>query len=183
MTKKHEIIITSKAIIVDGKKLSTDFEGAKMLKDVYINKIGNYPKFYKMDILCQLCFVASELLLCAEGKERFVECDDRAILLFGKNSSLCADQEYQCTISDKHNFYPSPSLFVYTLPNIMTGEIACRNNYHGETSYLIISDRSLIDKYIEVIISNTLNINSAICGWIDALDATNFEATFWIAEK
>ena len=65
----------------------------------------------------------------------------------------------------------------------MTGEIACRNNYHGETSYLIISDRSLIDKYIEVIISNTLNINSAICGWIDALDATNFEATFWIAEK
>ena len=169
MKKIHEVRITP--------------EKVEVLKEIYRVKIGDYPKFYKMDILCQLGFVASELLLIAEGKVRFIECDDRAIMLFGKNSSLCADLDYQQTISNRQGFFPSPLLFVYTLPNIVTGEIALRNKYHGETSYLVVDDLTLIEEYIEIFMDTSLLIKSAICGWIDTRGKNDFEADLWIIEK
>ena len=47
------------------------------LTDIYKSQIGGYPKFYKMDPLARLGFVASELLLDKEheltGKERLTE--------------------------------------------------------------------------------------------------------------
>ena len=77
--------------------------------------------------------MASELLLQAEGAERFVPREDRAVVFFNRSASLQADTAYQATIQDPDNFYPSPAAFVYTLPNIVTGEIAIRNKYFGET--------------------------------------------------
>ena len=43
---------------------------------------------------------------------------------------------FQETIQHADSYYPSPALFVYTLPNIVTGEIAIRNKYYGETSFV-----------------------------------------------
>lgn len=183
MKKIHEVRITPEKVEVNGKRIFSSATGRELLKEMYHVKIGDYPKFHKMDILCQLGFVASELLLAAEGKVRFIECDDRAIMLFGKNSSLCADLDYQQTISNRQEFFPSPLLFVYTLPNIVTGEIALRNKYHGETSYLVVDDLTLIDEYIETFMDTSLLIKSAICGWIDTRGKNDFEANLWIIEK
>ena len=96
------------------------------------------PKFYKMDPLCRLGFVASELLLQAEGDRRDTPRDDRAIILFNRSSSIQADEAYQASIQDAEDYFPSPAAFVYTLPNIVTGEIAIRNHYQGETSFYIL---------------------------------------------
>ena len=126
---------------------------------------------------------ASELLLEAEGKERFVESEDRAVILFGKHASIYSDRQYQKTISDKENFYPSPSVFIYTLPNIVTGEIALRNKYHGETSYFALEDKTEMERHIRTILDTTPSINSAICGWIDAVDLQHFEAEIYIIIK
>lgn len=183
MRKTHEVIISPMGIEVDSQKLKLSNTGIKLLKEVYCTAIGNYPKFYKMDILSQLGFVASELLLMAEGKERFVACDDRAIILFGRNSSICADIDYQETISNVEEFFPSPSLFVYTLPNIVTGEIALRNKYHGETSYMLVDNIMLAEEQIEIILQTSVHLKSALCGWIDAKSDDDFEAKIWIVEK
>lgn len=183
MKKEHEVRITPKGIEVDCQKQSIPFEGIELLKEVYHTNIGDYPKFYKMDILCQLGFIASELLLMAEGKERFVECEDRAVLLFGKNSSIYADRDYLHTISDERNFFPSPSMFIYTLPNIVTGEIALRNKYHGETSYFIVDNSSLMEEYVEAFIQTSPHIQSIIYGWLDVADKNNFEAQIWLVKK
>lgn len=170
-------------IELDGSKMELSANGMEMLKEVYHSRIGRYPKFHKMDILCQLGFIASELLLEAEGKERFTERDDRAVILFGKYASLYSDKQYQKTIADKKNFYPSPLVFIYTLPNIVTGEIALRNKYHGETSYFALTNKSEMEDHIATIFDTTPYIYSAICGWLDAVSPQQFEAEIWIIEK
>ena len=116
-------------------------QGNAQLTGLYRSQIGDWPKFFKMDTLSKAGFVASELLLKKVG-ERRLEGEEythnRAIVLFGSTASLCADRNYQETIQDRDNYYPSPALFVYTLPNIVTGEIAIRNHWRGETSFYVL---------------------------------------------
>lgn len=180
MKKTSHIIISSDSITIDGVGLDTRYSGQEMLKEIYHSRICNYPKFHKMDILCQLAFVATELLLQTEGMERFVENYDRAVLIFGKSASIYADRQYQKTICDRDTFFPSPSVFVYTLPNIASGEIALRNHYHGETSYIAVENKSQMESHINVFTSTSKNISSIIGGWVDARNKDNFEAEMWI---
>lgn len=182
MKKTNYVKISASSVEVNGERIETISSGSGMLKEIYAQRIGNYPKFHKMDILCQLGFVASELLLISEAGTRFKERDDRAVILFGLNSSYYTDVQYQKTISDKDNYFPSPSLFVYTLPNIVTGEIALRNNYHGETSYIVVENKQQMEWHIDTLTKTSRTFNSMICGWIDAKGKNDFEAELWIVE-
>lgn len=170
--------------MVDDKTLKHNENGSALLTELYRNNIGDYPKFFKMDTLSKLGFIASELLLNIEGNRSFEPREDRAVIMFNRNASLQADTHYQSTIQDKENFFPSPAAFVYTLPNIVTGEIAIRNKYYGETSFIVIDD------YDEQIIMNNLNnafqdpvTTSIIGGWVDCSDEDHFEAKIFLMEK
>lgn len=164
----HEVKINSSEIILDGKRLAVEGCGKTLITNAYKLLIGGYPKFYKMDLLSRLGFLASELLLQAENDERFSTHHDRGVILFNKVSSLIADKEYEESIKDAANYFPSPSAFVYTLPNIVTGEIALRNGYHGETSFYILPEYN--EEYMQKIISSAFqdsDTKSCIGGWID----------------
>lgn len=180
MERTNHIEISSEHVKIDGKTVIVNSSGQDMLKEVYHMYIGNYPKFHKMDILCQLAFIATELLLKSEGNERFVESADRSIILYGKNASQNTDRLYQSTINDRKSFFPSPSVFVYTLPNIATGEIALRNHYHGETSYIAVEDKSQMERHLDNYIGTAKDFTSVIGGWIDVRDNDNFDAEMWI---
>ena len=174
----HSVVIRPDAVEVDGRRLPIDAHGPALLTALYRQYVGDYPKYYKMDPLSRLGFVASELLLQAEeGRERFVTCDDRAVIFFNHSSSVCADRQYMETIGDPENCFPSPSVFVYTLPNIVTGEIAIRNHYHGETSFYILPrrDDSLIQQVLHASCLDPAT-QSILCGWLDYEDDTHFEA-------
>ena len=148
---------------------------APLLTSLYKEYVADYPKFYKMDGLSRLGFVASELLLQAEGRERFVACDDRAVIFFNHSSSISADRKYLESIADPENFFPSPSVFVYTLPNIVTGEIAIRNHYYGETSFYILPERS--ESQMESILRASCldpTTRSILTGWLDYEDDEHF---------
>lgn len=203
--RTHLVRITPKGVAVDGSDLTVENreEDASILSAIYKQYIGNYPKFYKMDQLCKLGFVASELLLQAEkemlGNKSIalsvqkkatsvsspeLSRQDRAVVLFNHSSSVDADRKYMATISDKDNYFPSPSVFVYTLPNIVTGEIAIRNGYQGETSFYILPKRN--DKQMEEVLQTTFcdsQTQSILTGWIDYEDTSHFEAELWIVEK
>ena len=173
----HTVEITPKAVTVDGKQMACEGEGKALLTDLYKRYIDNYPKFYKMDPLCRLGFVASELLLQAEGDRRDTPRDDRAIILFNRSSSIQADEAYQASIQDAEDYFPSPAAFVYTLPNIVTGEIAIRNHYQGETSFYILPERN--DQLMQQILEASLgdkSTKSILGGWIDYEDDKNFVA-------
>lgn len=153
------------------------------LTEIYKRQIGNYPKFYKMDKLCQLGFIASELLLKQENPRR-EQCADRAVVLFNHSSSVWVDREYERTIEVGEDYFPSPSLFVYTLPNIVCGEIALRNGYHSETSFYILNTKD--EELMHNVLASTFNdqsLQSIIAGWLDYKDEGNFEADFKLITK
>jgi 3-oxoacyl-[acyl-carrier-protein] synthase-1 len=180
ISQTHSVKITQDEIIVDGNRLDVKSHGKEMLTEVYKTKIGDYPKFYKMDMLSRLAFVASELLIDSEGQRskdegEFSISNDRAIVLFNHSSSIIADRQYLKSI-EKEDFYPSPAAFVYTLPNITTGEIALRNGYHGETSFYLLAERN--EKLMQRVIKSTFidrDTKSIIGGWIDCPSEDEFE--------
>ena len=194
-TTTHTIRITPEEVILDqrklweGKKELGEQEGKEhhsLLTTLYKQMIGNYPKFYKMDGLSRLGFVASEILLNAEKGDTDVErreeegerlLEERAIIFFNHSSSIASDRNYKESINDKDNYFPSPSIFVYTLPNIVTGEIAIRNHFHGETSFFILPDKDerLMEEILQASCRDAQS-KSFLTGWIDYEDERHFEA-------
>ena len=168
----HTIKITPEECFVDNNRIITIHSGKAMLKELYTKYIGNYPKFHKMDLMCQLGFVAIQLLQ-SQGNCNFGE--NCAIIMFNKSSSILADEEYLKTISDEDNYFPSPALFVYTLPNIVLSEAAIKNHITGETEFYILPDRDepLMEKIIVSTMQNS-TVGTVISGWIDCFDETNF---------
>ncbi len=183
-SSSHSVLIRPDAVEVDGRHLPIDAFGKDLLTALYRQYVGDYPKYYKMDPLSRLGFIASELLLQAEGAERFVACDDRAVIFFNHSSSVCADRQYIETIVDPDNCFPSPSVFVYTLPNIVTGEIAIRNGYHGETSFYILprQDDRLMQQILQASCLDSTT-QSILCGWLDYEDDAHFVADLGILNK
>lgn len=175
-----EVEITTEGILLNGQRLETSGNGSEMLTDAYRRYVGDYPKFFKMDGLSRLGFIASELIL----EDLNVPRDDRAVILFNRSGSIEADVHYQKTISDPDNFFPSPSVFVYTLPNIVTGEIAIRNKYQGETSFFVLEheDQPTIQAMIEASFEDE-GTTSVLAGWVDYTDAHHFEARMKIIIK
>ena len=149
------------------------------LAGLYAEKVGNYPKFFKMDTLSKLGFLATELLLEGET-DRFIPREDRAVLLFSRNGSVCDDSHFVQSMED----YPSPSLFVYTLPNIVAGEIAIRNQYRGETSAFLLEqyDRERIRCVVEEAFQDRMT-RSAIVGWLDVRSDTDWTCELSLIEK
>ena len=180
---KIHVLITPERVCVDGRDIAFTGKGKTMLTDLYKRYVGDYPKFYKMDRLSQLGFIASELLLQAEGRERFEDCDDRAIILFNHASSIMADRQYLSSIETPGQFFPSPSLFVYTLPNIVAGELAIRNHYHGETTFCILPERQ--DEVMRQVLQACCQdetTRSILGGWVDYQDDAHYVADLTVYE-
>jgi 3-oxoacyl-[acyl-carrier-protein] synthase-1 len=181
---KHYVVITPETVKLNGISINHAEQGNALLTELYRAYIGDYPKFFKMDTLSKLGFVASEMLLKDEGKERFVSREDRAVVLFNKTASLQADTNYQATIQDPENFFPSPAAFVYTLPNIVTGEIAIRNKYYGETSFIVVEscDAHIMARQLMNAFQDSMT-QSILGGWLDCNDENHFEARLFLVEK
>lgn len=171
----HSLHLTPDSLTIDGEDIPVTSKGKTLLTELYKKHIGEYPKFYKMDTFSRLVFVASELLVMKEGGNARDE--GRAVVLFNGTSSVIADRKHIGTISDRDNFFPSPSTFLYTLPNIAAGEIAIRNSYKGETSFYILAgkDEELMSGIIEATFAGS-SAGSMITGWVDCSDEDVFEA-------
>jgi hypothetical protein len=145
---------------------SKPFVMNEFLNALYEKTGTDYRKFYKMDALSKLGFLASEILLA--GIDRTQPKADMGIIFFNRSASLEADVNFQQTIQDKSNFFPSPSEFVYTLSNIVAGEIAIRNNICGETvSYVM---RNYASDVFSQIIDNamfTSGMKCVLAGWVE----------------
>ena len=189
LSPSHRVTITPESVTVDGKSLACEGRGKALLTALYKQYASDYPKFYKMDMLCRLGFIAAELLDGAES-----QCqkdgiggqyqDNRAMILFNHSSSIHADRAYLASISDADNYFPSPSLFVYTLPNIVAGELAIRHHYHGETSFYILPERDeRLMRQIQTATFADSAIDSMISGWLDCDDEDHFLADLYLLSK
>ena len=147
-------------------------EGKDYLTSIYRSLEIDYPKFFKMDNLSKLGFLASELIF-KEEDSRFVDREDLAIICFNRSSSLESDTSYQTTIQSNENYFPSPAVFVYTLPNIVIGEIAIRNKLHGDTAFYICEE--LDAKQLFQTVQNAFqdkSTKSVLVAWIESFGET-----------
>ena len=183
-TISHQVVLTPDSLSVDGKFVKISETGSRLLTHLYKEHVGDYPKFYKMDDLSKLGFIATEILLKAENSSVSENTISRSVAFFNRNASINTDLAYLETIKDKDNFFPSPSLFVYTLPNIVTGEIALRHHYFGETNFFILPEKDFNQIYdiIECMFCDKQTA-SIIGGWVEFNSSDNFEANIFIANK
>ncbi len=161
---KNKIIALNGHATFSGAELTfTDFA-----KQAYSFLECNYPKFFKMDSLCKLAFLNSELLLQNTGISQKYAADEIAVIICNSASSMDTDRKHAASISDKSNYFPSPSVFVYTLPNIMIGEICIRNNFKGENSFFIFDafESEFMSAQVRYLFSNG-RCKACIMGWVD----------------
>lgn len=153
------------------------------LKQVYKNYAVKYMKFYKMDSLTKLGFITAEVLLKYEKPGEKYKENRIGIVLSNASSSIDIDKSFQETIEDKSNYFPSPALFVYTLPNIMAGEIAIKNKFKGEN--IVFIDREFPAEFIHEYVGNLFDsdkIDACICGWVEA-NAEDYKSFLYLVER
>lgn len=154
-------------------------DASVFLLNVYQHFGLNYPKFYKMDNLCKLGWLTSELLLKDTFNKDRYQPEEVGLVLANRNSSLDDDLKYFDSTRD----IASPSLFVYTLPNIVIGEICIRNGFKGEHAFYIQQNfnASFIERQVNYLLDNDI-LQACICGWVDIL-GDDYKAVLFLAEK
>ncbi len=176
--------IKNNKVFVDGKLAfaGEETDGLKsFLKSLYRFLKPSYNKFFKMDEISKLGFLATEFLLEDVDISKYEE--DVALIFSNSDSTLITDTKHQESIDEDDNFFPSPSVFVYTLPNIMMGEISIRHKLKGENTFFIVENfnAELLTNHI----NNLFLTNKAkafIGGWVN-LNFHSYEAFLYLVSK
>jgi hypothetical protein len=174
-------VISNNAVYKNEQKVFED--GGTTLPEflitVYRHFDLQYPKFFKMDNLGKLGWLANEILLQGSFDKEKYKPEEVGIVLSNANSSLDTDIKYFETTRTM----ASPAQFVYTLPNIVIGEISIRHGFKGENAFFIFSafDAEFIEQYVNNLINNNI-LQCCICGWVDVLN-DKYNATLFLADK
>jgi len=170
-------MIASNRITVNGLTVfeqASDMEFTTFAKGAFKHLNLTYPKFYKMDRLCKLGFLAAEYLLAGNPACRPDE--STAIILSNSSGSLDSDLAHLQNVEQ-----PSPAVFVYTLPNIVIGEIAIRHGVKGETAFFICArdDDPVVRQYAANLLENGM-ADACIAGWVDYTDEQYLARLRWL---
>lgn len=147
---------------------------ASFIREAYKHLGENNMKFYKMDDLCKLGYVAAGYLL----KETDYKPEETGIILANAASSLDTDCKHQAIISKDGDGAASPATFVYTLPNVVLGEICIRHKIKGENTFFVgqhYDSASLID-YASIVMAKG-KLKTCIVGWCELLQG-HYQAEF-----
>lgn len=171
-------IFLNGALIFEEKELPF----AKFIKGAYKHFDLKYPKFHKMDRLCKLAFVTANLLLQNDVLESYAP-EEIGVVMANANSTLHTDSKHTDSIQDRENYFPSPAVFVYTLPNIMVGEICIKYNIKGESVFFVSNelDQELLIEYSQDMLA-TGNASVCLTGWVD-YTATDYHAILYLVKK
>jgi hypothetical protein len=139
----------------------------------------SYAKFFKMDVLCKWAWLGAEALLRTDEDGWLYEGLDKsrvAVVLHTTDGCLAADKRYAETLQT----IPSPALFVYTLPNIMLGEICIRHGFTGEQLCQVTGGfdaEDLLNEVKDILLGGAMH---CLFGKIDALDDFHDVCLFWV---
>ncbi|MFZ6011542.1 MAG: hypothetical protein ACOYXT_14460 [Bacteroidota bacterium] len=134
-----------------------------------------YPKFYKMDRLSKLGFLAAEVLLRGRAIANEYPSENISLVLSNAHASLDTDLRYAQSMQT----LPSPALFVYTLPNIVAGEICIRHRLKGENTFFVSEkfDAELMETHVSAV-----TLVPCIAGWVDVMDE-HHDVFLYLAEN
>jgi 3-oxoacyl-(acyl-carrier-protein) synthase len=178
------IRIADNALYVNGQQVfAHPAENAEVFfKALYHYLKLEYPKFFKMDSLSKLGFLAVEALVQHNAEVKSYADDDIAVVFGNAASSLDTDQKYWNGVAAAEPV-ASPALFVYTLPNIVQGEIAIRHKWYGENMFLVLdsSNKNAVNNSAELLLE-TCKAKACVAGWVDYLNGA-YEAEVALVRK
>ena len=158
--------ITPDGLWMDGQAVPMENHGPSLVTEIYKKYLADGSRFFKMDLYSRLAYAATGLL----AKDALEGCDpeDLALFIFTQNGSVLADRKHLSTFSDPKEFFPSPAIFINTLPNVVLGEIAVRNNIKGETTLVLLPERdeTAMHRVIDATVSAT-RPSVMLYGWVD----------------
>jgi hypothetical protein len=164
MKKTETCHIENSKIILNNRTVFESPAGnfSDFAKEAYKNMDMGYPKFHKMDNLSKLAFLASEMILRDEDHSR------TALVFSNRSSSLDTDLKYQESINSRENYFPSPAVFVYTLPNICIGEISIRHKMQTENAFFVLDefDEGFLNDYAQQLLQSG-KADKVLCGWTE----------------
>jgi hypothetical protein len=138
----------------------------------------DYPKFYKMDALSKLGFLAAEALL-ADKPLAAQPPEAVSLVLSNAHASLDTDVQYQAASQTQ----PSPALFVYTLPNIVSGELCIRHGWKGENAFFVAPafDAAQVAGYVALVLAQP-GAQACVAGWVDVMGG-HHDVFLYLAEN
>ena len=141
----------------------TSHSGVNWKKNIYKHLRFDYPKFFKMDDLSKVSLLCMELLKTSSSLKGYDE-SELSMIFANKTASTFTDNKF---VSSLENRVPSPSLFVYTLPNVCVGELTIKNAFHGSSSFYI--SNALSDLPLQELIQIEFNKGSklVLTGWVE----------------
>lgn len=178
---ERRVIIQNSKIIVDGESNfqseATDF--GLFIREAFRSLNESDMKFYKMDNLCKLGYMAAFHLL----KDIKYNEEKIAILCANKSSSLDTDLKHVEQINRYGDAGASPSIFVYTLPNVVLGEICIKYKIKGENTFFIAEqyEEQELTEYAKMVLQKN-NLDYCIVGWCE-LYKNNYKADFKLIKQ
>lgn len=153
---KNEEIFSKKDTVLS---FDSEIDFSQFLKDSYKKLALRYPKYHKMDSLCKLGILGSSVLL---RNQHFNA--DTALVFSNASSSHDVDMKHVKSMES----IVSPAVFVYTLPNIVLGEISIKHKLQSENVFFIEDkfNADLLVDYSETLL-NSGKASSVVCGWIE----------------
>lgn len=162
---RKSCIVEYHRVVVDNTLVwsaASDIPFSDFAKQAFQHLDIDYPKFYKMDALSKLAFLAAEYILPG------ADTDELALVLANKSGSLDTDVKHQESIQDTGDYYPRPATFVYTLSNICAGEIAIRHGLQTENAFFIAEEfpEETIFAYADYLLQSN-KAKRVLCGWVE----------------
>ena len=173
--------IRNRSIVSQGRIIYQNSEGSlnHFLEAAFELFVSDYPKFYKMDALSKLGVLATEILLKDQLLLDHYTPEQVAVVLSNAHASLGTDVTY----FESTKAGASPALFVYTLPNIVAGEISIRHGIKGETAFFVFPafDAVRMADYVDLVMGLE-KTKACIAGWIDGM-GDHHNVFLYLAEK
>lgn len=173
MRKSATVEINAGEVLVNDSAVFSDkyADFGTFIREAFKSRGENNMKFYKMDDLCKLGYVAAAWLL--DGLE-FGE-EECGMVLSGKYGCLDTDMKHQQIIDKEGDAASSPAVFVYTLPNVVAGEISIRHHIKGENTWFWSDDRTMSDlKHYASLMAGASDLRYCIIGHLDFLNGEYF---------
>ncbi len=100
-------------------------------------------------------------------------------MLSNKAASLDTDRKHQASMKE----YPSPAVFVYTLPNICLGEISIKHQLYSENSFFVFEsfNADTLHTYANSLLDEEKS-EKVLCGWVD-FDNGKYDAFLYVVAK
>lgn len=184
---RRYVTIEQGKIVLDGEVLLKAEQGedfAAFIRMAYKLLALDDRKFYKMDDLCKLGYIAAACLFSKNGGTTGYAPGEVGIILANASSSLDTDRKHQHIIDTLGDREASPAVFVYTLPNVVMGELCIRYKIQGENTFFISNryPESFIREYA-LLVMRKQKLRACLIGWCELL-GNRYEARFdWLEQE